>query len=74
MKKIFAAILTLVLMSLLFCAAAMAETDVTQIRLVDKGASLRDCPAGTKIGSEIPVPRCAEEPRILQGDPMGRSK
>ena len=51
MKKIFAAILTLVLMSLLFCAAAMAETDVTQIRLVDKGASLRDCPAGTKIGS-----------------------
>ena len=51
MKKTISIIMVLALVAVVFCSSAMGETKVTWIRLVEKGASLRDCPRGTKIGS-----------------------
>ncbi len=51
MKKILSMILIAVLTATLFCAAAVADTNVTGILLGAKGAALRDAPNGTKIAS-----------------------
>ena len=51
MKKTISIIMALVLLTAILCSSAMGETKVFGIRLVEKGASLRDSPRGTKIGS-----------------------
>ena len=51
MKRAVAAVLMIMMMTVMFSSVAMGATKVTKIYLGDRGASLRDSPAGEKIGS-----------------------
>ena len=51
MKKTICMFLITVLMAVMLCTVAMGDSNIYAITLGEKGASLRDAPAGTKIGS-----------------------